>query len=184
MKIFLTYFKNEVLTYSLCVVVGLWAVFASVFAIQKKDKIVYLKMNNDSLEVLSDLNDQDSKYLEKIFIKRITQLHYTFDNESFSANIDDLSLLLDDSLKEELNKKAVLRKEYMLDKTIAQTAVVEHMEKRDDTYVVTLNVLSQNNTNSLRHKVTVKMDLKPSKRTLSNPFGLVITKFEEDERPI
>ena len=179
MKIFLTYFKYEVLKYFIYIILFLWALTMSIVALKKSDKVVYLKLYSDSAEIVTSLSEQELKHLEVIFIKRITQLFYTFNNDNFMTNFDDLKNYFSNSLKEQLIKNSLMKMSFMKDKTVSQTAVIEEIKKSDGKYLITLNVVSQTNSNLLKQKVMVSMRLQKTEKSIENPFGFEITEYEE-----
>lgn len=182
MKYFLTFFKNEVLTISIWVILVIWAFFASIFALKKDYQIVFVKMKNDTLELSNKLSDADENYLEKIFIKRFVQLHYTYDNQNFESNLENSSNLISHDIWSDIKAKIDRQKEYIKDKQVSQTAVVERIVKKDFKYEITLNVISQKNSETFSRKFIVTLETKKIDRTNLNPFGFIITNLSEEEK--
>lgn len=184
MKFYYIYHKNEILKAALGIVLFMWSLTATIAYIRKKDQIIFVKIKTDSVEIVKDLTEPDENYLEKIFIKRFSQLHYTYDSENFEQNLlQSKELMTTDVWKD--NEAAIKKqKEYMLDKIIAQTAVVERIVKKDWMYEVDLNLLSQKNTETFQRKFKVTIEFKKIKRTIENPFGFEITRLAETETAI
>lgn len=179
MKIFLTYFKYEILKYIIYLILFLWAVTMSFIAYKRSDRVVYLKIYPDSVEIVNSLTDDQYRHLEIVFIKRIVQLFYTFNNENYMSNFDDLKNYFSSSLREQLIKNSISKLSFMKGKSISQTAVIEEIKKSDGKYILTLNSMTQTNSNLLKQKVIVSVKLDKTDKSIENPFGLEVVEFEE-----
>lgn len=184
MAYFLTFFKHEVLSIVIWITLLLWSIFASVFALKKDYQIIYVKMKNDVLEISSSLNEADDNYLEKTFIKRFVQMHYTYDNQNFDSNLENSSNFMSDSLWSEIQPAIDRQKEYIKDKLVTQTAVVERIVKKDFKYEITLNVVSQKNSETLNRKFLVQLEIQKTDRTSRNPFGYYVAHLTEEEKSL
>jgi len=176
-----TYYKNEILKFVIWILLFIWCLTTSIAFIVKKDQIVFVKFSADSVEIIKDLSQEDEGYLEKIFLKRFSQLHYTYDSDNFISNISDSSNFIEPTLWSEINKKFQTNIAYFQDKQISCTSVIEKIVRKDNFYEVVLNLVTQENSRTLKSKLKVKIELKKVPRTIKNPFGFQVVKLDESE---
>ncbi|MFZ3229921.1 MAG: hypothetical protein WA160_06940 [Pseudobdellovibrio sp.] len=181
MNVFLTYYKKEVYIALIWFFLCSWALTATVGFLRKKDQIIFVKIKSDSVDIVRDLSEQDEFLLEKIFIKRFSQFHYTYDSNNFEDNLKSSSNYMKDDLWKSIGDKIRKQKDFMGGKIIAQTAVIEKIVKKDWKYEINLNLVAQKNTDTFMRKFKIILELQKVERTINNPFGLVVTSLNEEE---
>lgn len=181
MKIFLTYFKNEIMVVSLFIVLTVWALSTTVIAIRKQNHNYFVFVKEGNFQVKEELSEADENYLELIFVKRFIQLHYTYNSNNFESNLVNSSNYIKHSLWKEMESRISKDFDYIKGKNISQTAVTGDIKRKDYEYVVTIDVISQKETETLQRRFNVLLELEKVPRTNTNFFGLQVSKLEEKE---
>lgn len=172
--------RNEIKHWLLITVLGVWALFASFFALKNNSKTVLISIDDSGSRLITETNDRILQNELKNFIKFFIEKFYIYDEKTFADQISEGSDLMSSDLWETQKPKLLEIKEKLEKMPLVQVAEIENLDKIDNDRIEGILNLTIKSKLS-EHKVKLKIILKVSKspRTEQNPWGFQITELSD-----
>lgn len=172
--------RNEIKHWLLIAALGIWAVFASFFAVKNNSQTILIGIDDSGSRLITETNDRILQNELKNFLKYFIEKFYIYDEKTFADQISDASDLMSHDLWETQKPKLLEIKEKLSKMPLAQLAEIENLDKVDsDRIEGTLGLTIKSKLSE--HKVKIKVNLKINKapRTEQNPWGYEITELSD-----
>lgn len=172
--------RNEIKHWLLVTVLGIWALFASFFALKNNHQTLLIGIDESGSRLITETNDRILQNELKNFIKYFVEKFYAYDEKTFADQIGEASDLMSTDLWETQKPKLISIKEKLEKMPLVQIAEIENLDKVDNDRIEGILGLTIKSKLS-EHKVKLKIILKINKstRTEQNPWGFEITELSD-----
>ncbi len=170
MKIFLKFYRDEFVFYTLILSLFLWGFFSSLFLSFSDQEIIILERNEKGF--LKALTEEERGTTEKVFLSYFITLCFSYDRASFKDHISEAGNFMSDKLWKE--KRAYFLKvfeEVKKDKISQFVEIVKITKTSPHTYEVKVKVLVFKNQKSEEREGKILLQIKKTKITDTNFYG-------------
>ncbi len=180
MTYFLTFYRNGLLQLSLTLVLFLWAITSTVYAVKQTPQTILIGLTTDGAKLISD-KDRASEVEPENFLRRFVGLAFNYTEKTYEENVGLASDLMDEALFDKQKVELQKVNEALKSRTLVQSAVITEIKRLEpDQYellVKTDQLLDQKNDSFMTR---VRLRIKKSERTTRNPWGLEAVEFTYD----
>jgi hypothetical protein len=181
LKRLLLIYKNNLIISFLIFILTAWAVSATIMGINKKDKTILIKVSNEDVSVIDNLNPQEELLQERAFLRRFILLMYNYDPLSFETNVNKASFILTDDFWRKTQSEMTQAKESIVQKKITQTSAIEKLSRiSENNFELIAQTSITKDGDLVDHKIRIKISIQKTKRTLENPWGMEISNAVEE----
>ena len=160
----------------------LWALFASLFALSREDKVILIGIDSNGTRIIESHDDPLFKTEVVNFTRRFFSLLYNFDADLFSENVGRASDLMSKALWEEQKAKIVKLEAMVKAEKIVHSGVVKSITKlKDGRFQVIVRTSQQHRMKSIDQDLVVTMAIRPIERSTQNPWGMEVETLEESK---
>jgi hypothetical protein len=176
--ILLQYLRKEVRIFLLIILLLSWAISASVFAIQKQDKIILLEMSPFETRVI-DESLRPAVEVEN-FMHHFIGLFYSYTSENFEEHMNRASVYMEIDLLKKYAPSLNKMFDRVLEKPTKQWAFITSIKRIDELFFeIDMSVHRHEEDAEKMNDYKIKIRMDKIKRSLENPFGLRVIRLEE-----
>jgi len=176
--ILLQYINKELRLFLLLILLLSWALTASVFAIQKQDKIILLEMSQFETRVV----DSDLRVAVEVenFLHHFVGLFYSYSSENYEEHMNRASVLIEIDLLRGFAPKLNKMFDRVLETPTRQWAFIKSIKRIEELFFeIDMGVFRQEQNQESNNDYKIKIRVDKVNRSLENPFGLKIIRLEE-----
>ncbi|MBN8540724.1 MAG: hypothetical protein J0L82_10095 [Deltaproteobacteria bacterium] len=175
------FIREEVLRLGLIIVLGLWAVSATVFAVLKKDRTILIGVADDASYVISDSNEALRRKEIVSFVRSFIENYYVFTPSNHAEKISRAGDIMASALWE--SKRADLKQvnERLKTEPLVQTAKILSIDLVDrETIEAALQITILKRIETISTNLKVTLTVRPIERTETNPWPFEITEVRDE----
>lgn len=172
-------FKKDVFLFTVIILLFGWAMSSTVFGLQKKSHIVVIEKNEFGSQIIGKNDDFRDQEIQ-IFLRRFLILYYSFDEKSFSKNMDLATNLMNDSLFKAIRSEIASKLENFKKEALLQTAEVLTISKiSENKFEAEIKIIENKKSEEFSQNFKIELDLDKSELSLQNPYGYEIISIQE-----
>lgn len=155
--------------------------FLNLKVILSNKKPTLIAIDENSTRIISDMNDPIYKTESLAFIKRFLTLTYNFDQKSFLKQFGGATGMMSEHLWNEKKEEILSLKSKIERDEISLKSEIEKITISENSYFALIRVMETSRLKTKEHEIAVRLELKRSERSESNPWGLEVKQYEESE---
>ena len=174
----LKYIEKDFKSFIFAMMMGFWALTATIQLLLKEDKVILLQMNGLDTRVV-DKSELAPAEIEN-FLYNFVALFYSYGSKNYEEHMNRAANLIEMDLLKKVAPKINKMFDVVSSKPIVQTSFVERIFKiKDFDYEIDMRVQRHEDGSEKQSNYKIRMNLEKVERTLENPYGLIITRLEE-----
>lgn len=180
MSLFLRMYDKELHKYLLYSALFLWAILASVLILVRRDSLVVVKVDDFGTTVLTEGSDKLVTVETENFINNFIAYFYNYTSDNYDTHIERSFAFLSRRVSEKYVSKLNSTSDKIKLKRTLQSAFARKITKiKDGIFEIDLVVDRKNDSEELTDEYKIRLELDRDRRSLENPYGLVINDLEE-----
>lgn len=173
-------YREEVKHWLLVIALFLWGLLASIFALKNNSKIIIIGIDENGSRIISESNDRILQNELKNFLQSFIRTYYSYDEKSFSTQMEIASNLMSLELWESSKPKLLELKEKLQKNPLGQIPEIESIDLIDQGKVEAVLIISiKAKLSEQKVKLKVRIGFIKSPRTETNPWGYEITEVSD-----
>jgi len=174
--------KGNIIVSFLILILVIWAGTSTFLLIQKKDKIVIIKVTEQGTALVNELSKEDELVSEKAFFRRYVGLMYNYDFLSFEDNVKKVSFMLSQEFWNKASKEMQGSKKRIYQDRISQSTALTKIIKRSETEyeLLTQSTVIKGPSSAQDRSFRIKVIVARVTRSSENPWGMEIASASED----
>jgi hypothetical protein len=180
MNLFLKLYDKELQKYLLYFALFFWAILASILILVRRDSLVVVKVDDFGTTVLTEGSDKLVTVETENFINNFIAYFYNYTSDNYDNHIEKSFDFLSRKVSEKYVSKLNSTSDKIKLKRTQQSAFARKITKiKDGIFEIDLVVDRRNESEELTDEYKIRIELDRDRRSLENPYGLVISDLEE-----
>lgn len=172
--------KRHFITFSLIAVLTTWGLVVSYRLVSEDLDPVLIAIDANGTRVITSEDDPIFKTEVIAFLRHFSLLLYNFDSNSFKANVGMATTFFSDQLWNGLSDEYQRKMAIVQSSDISMASQPIRITKiGSSTFSVDLKVRKSEKLNIEDYELKANIEIKPSERTATNPWGIEVVSLTE-----
>lgn len=174
-------YREELLRWSLMVVLLLWALTSTIWGFSRSEKLVLIAMTDQGARLVKASDDESLRDESLKFLKAFVALYLNFEPATYDANVGQAADLMSSDLWDRVKERLFEVSRKMKTQPLTQSAVIESVDAiSENEFEVLVALKIRQKLEESKGTLKLRLSLREKPRTENNPWRFEIVEVKDE----